>query len=271
MKKLLFSLLVACSLIQLVSCHKFVIIIPPPPPPVAIDSTTHLLTGQTWVYYEYFTNFDPNPTTLVWKTNRTNNIRNYSLNQVKFNADSTYSEIDQNGILYQGTWSWQDNKKGLKVVNSQGTFTSTLQSLSATRFEWKSTAGDTYAVMIPRGSDTAATGDKTAMITGKNWIYTEYFWNWDDAGPVLVWKPNKTNSPNNLSLNVVRYAPDGTYTETDQNGVVYNGTWAFLNNQTQIQVINSLGVFTSTIKRLDAGHFEWWENSTGHYGEMMPR
>ena len=234
------------------------------------DSTTTLLTGQTWVYYEYFLHFDSANTSLAWKTNRTSNTLNLALNQVKFNADSTYSEIDQNGNTFNGTWSYINNGKGVKVINSQGTFSSTIQLLTSKRYEWLA-AGGTYGVMVPKNQVIDTTCGRLQLLTSKTWVYQEYFTNFSLTAPSLVWKTNKANSTLNLSPDVVKFNTNGTYTETDQFGNVYNGTWLFLNNQTQVQVSNSQGIFTSTIKLLDTERYEWLATDGDTYGEMIPR
>lgn len=235
------------------------------------DSTTILLTGRTWVYYEYFDNFDSTSTTLAWKTNRTSNTLNLALNQVKFNVDGSYSEIDQNGNTLNGTWSYLNGEKETKVVNSGGTFISSIQTLTSGHYEWWDSTGGTYGVMIPKNQAIDTTGGAMQLLTSKTWVYSEYFFDFSQTAPSLVWKTNKANSSFNLSLNVVKFNTDLTYTETDQFGTVYNGTWTFLNNQTETQVSNSLGVFTSTIKLLDTARFEWLDINGGNYGEMVPR
>lgn len=269
MKKLLVTLSAVCCLIQLSSCYK-VIPIPPPAHP-ALDSTTQRLTGQTWVYYEYFERFDSTVTSLAWKTGRSGNTLNLALNQVKFYPDSTYTETDQNGNILNGTWGYLNNETQVRVVNSQGTFISTIQTLTAQRYEWWEKSTNHYGIMVPGHAVVDSAGGRLHVLTAHSWVYDEYFFNYNAASPTLVWKINKTNSPFNLSRNLVTFNANGTYSETDQNGTIYNGTWTFLNNQAQVQVTNVQGTFTSTIQRLDSARFEWSESSTGHYGEMIPR
>ena len=268
MKKLQFSLFVCSILLSVSSCVKHVI--PIPPPAHHLDSTTSRLTGVTWVYYEYFYRFDSTVTTLAWKTGRSGNALNLALNQVKFNPDSTYSEIDQNGNTLTGTWSYLNNETQVKVVNSQGTFISTIETLTGQRYEWFETGTGHYGIMVPQNLAIDSAGGRLHLLTANTWVYDEYFYYYGTASPDLVWKTNKANSTFNLSRNVVNFFTDGTYSETDQNGNFYNGTWTFLNNQTQVQVNNVLGTFTSTIQRLDSTRYEWYEASSGHYGEMIP-
>jgi len=227
------------------------------------------LTGQTWIYYEYFNNFGDPATVLAWKTNRTSNTKNLSLNQVKFNSNATYSEIDENGVTVNGTWTFLNNKTQVQVVNSRGTFTSTIQALSSQKYEWLAADG-TYGVMLPKGQPVDSTGDRTPLLTAHNWVYQEYFTGFSQTAPSLVWKTNKSNSTLNLSKNVVKFNTDGTYWEYDQNGTYYYGTWYFRNNQTQVQVYNNVGTtFTSTIKLLTANRYEWLDANGNTYGEMI--
>jgi len=269
MKKIPLYLLIGGILLSAGSCVKRTIPIPHPVP--TLDSNTTRLTGTTWVYYEYFTRFDSTVTSLAWKTGRSTNALNLALNQVKFNSDSTYSEIDQNGNTLNGTWSFLNNETQVKVVNSQGTYISTIQALTGQRYEWWEGATNHYGFMVPKNASVDSAGGRLHLLTLHPWIYDEYFYDYNATAPALVWKSNKTNSTFNLSRNLVTYNADGTYSEIDQNGTLYNGTWTFLNNQTQVQVNNILGTFTSTIQRLDSARFEWSESTTNHYGEMIPR
>jgi hypothetical protein len=236
----------------------------------ACSDSSNVLTNTTWVYYEYFTNFnDSTSTTLAWKTNRTNNILNLLRNQVKFNCDSTYSEIDEYGDTLKGTWTYLNNGTQIKLTNRKGIFISTTQVLTAKRYEWLAANGN-YGVMLPKNLTADTTGGRLQLLTSKPWIYTEYFNGYNFTNPLLVWKTNKANSPLNLSKNVVKFNPNGTYTEVTEDGTTLNGTWTFLNNQQQVQVNSSKGTFTSTIMLLNTERYEWLNYVGGStYGEMI--
>jgi hypothetical protein len=278
MKKLL-SFTLFCYALVIASCSKS--INEPPasssgPAPTAAKngrlSTTasplELITSQTWVYYEYFTDFNNNPTNLVWKTNSSSNALNLALNQVQFFTNGTYTETDQNGTVYNGTWTFLNNETQVQVNNPIGTFISTIQTLTSDRYEWLQDNNGNYGVMVPQNQVIDTTGGKLQLLTEHPWVYTEYFTNFNQATPSLIWKPNKANSPLNLAQNWVKYETNGTYTEIDQNGTVYNGTWTFLNNQTQVQVSNPIGTFTSTIQVLGTDRYEWLSTDGITYGEM---
>lgn len=269
MKKLLTVILSSALVVSMSSCFKQ-LVKPTKTTPVNVDSSTDLLTSQIWVYEEYFDNFtDSVNTSLVWKRNPVVNSLNLALNQVKFNVDNTYWEITQTGDTLRGTWYYTSGGKGTTVINNQGTFNSTIETLQSQRFEWLGSAG-TYGIMVPKSQVIDSTGDRLALLTAHSWVYSEYFYNFNQAIPQLVWKTNKANSPLNLSMDSVKYNTDGSYTETDQFGNVYNGTWTFTNNMTGTMVNSSLGTFTSNIELLDSTRFEWYDG-VNHYGEMVPR
>lgn len=238
------------------------------PPVTPCSDTSNVLTNKTWVYYEYYQNFNDPATKLAFKTGRTSNTLTLTKNEVKFNCDSTYTEIDENGVTYKGTWKYINNGTQTQVVNSKGTFISTIKVSTANRYEWLADNG-TYGVMQPKNLVLDATGGTMALLTAKSWVYTVYFNNYGAAAPSLVWKNNKANSTLNLSKNIVKYNTNGTYTETDEYGVVYNGTWTFLNNDTEVRVTNSKGTFTSIIKLLSTDRYEWLDKGGITYGEMM--
>ena len=74
----------------------------------------------------------------------------------------------------------------------------------------------------------------------------------------------------NLSLNRVKFNSDGTVNEITETGAQLNGTWKFLNNETQTEVTNAAGVHTATIIFLDDARFEWHGESVGRYAKMIP-
>jgi hypothetical protein len=271
MKKLL-TVIVACAVLTLMnSCYKngylhikgIGDLVPPQ------NATTALLTSQTWVYTEYFEDFSAAQATLVWKRSPQKDSLNLSLNQVKFYPSGVYTEITQTGATLNGSWNYNNGGRGITVVNSEGTFASTIQVLTGDRYEWLAANG-TYGVMVPKDQPIDTAGGRMALLTAHNWVYQEYFFDFGNFAPTLVWKNNLPGASFNLSLNVVKFNPDSTYWEIDQNGVQYNGTWSFTNNQTGTTVTNSLGTFISTIELLDTARFEWYDGIS-HYGEMVPQ
>ena len=270
MKKLFIVIFSSAFVLSMVSCVKNVT--KPTHPGTTPDSTTTALTSQIWVYEEYFDYFNTGNTALVWKRYPLKDSLNLALNQVKFNEDSTYWEITQTGDTLRGSWNFTGGETGTVVNNSQGTFTSTIQVLKANRFEWLGSSG-TYGIMLPKNQVIDSAGDRTALLTAHTWAYSEYFYSFDANVPQLVYKSNMSNSPFNLGLAWSKFNADGTYSESDQNGNMYTGTWSFTNNNTGITVVNSLGTFSSNIILLDSDRFEWYATGDGsfHYGEEVSK
>jgi hypothetical protein len=75
----------------------------------------------------------------------------------------------------------------------------------------------------------------------------------------------------NLSLNKIKYNTDGTYQETTENGTIINGTWKFLNGESQTEVKNPNGTFTSSIISLFETSYIWHDQSVARYGKMVPQ
>jgi len=285
MKKLLSFTLFCCALATISSCSKSINDVPANQTATlartgsqtaraaSTPDVTSALTSHNWVYYEYFSNFSDPATTLVWKTNRTSNALNLARNVVHYNTDGTYWEYDQNGTYYYGTWSLLNNQTQVHVTNNAGgAFTSTIQLLDSSRYEWLDVAGSAYGVMVPQNQAIDTTGGRLQLLTSKTWVYKEYFTGFDQPVPSLVWKSNKANSTLNLAQNVVKFNTDGTYWEYDQNGIYYYGNWYFLNNQTQVQVHNNVGgTFTSIIQLLTTDRYEWLDINGNTYGEMTPQ
>jgi len=48
------------------------------------------------------------------------------------------------------------------------------------------------------------------------------------------------------------------------------GRWSFLNNETQVKVVNSSGTFIQNIQAIVADRYEWLD-SLGNYGVMAPK
>jgi hypothetical protein len=98
---------------------------------------------------------------------------------------------------------------------------------------------------------------KMELLTQKTWLYDEFFTDYDESPTVLAYKRGKTNNSYNLSQVTVKFNSDGTYSETLQAGGTMTGTWKFLNNETQTEVINNSGTYTSTIINLTENSFIW--------------
>jgi len=122
-----------------------------------------------------------------------------------------------------------------------------------------------FAVSDSTGTDSLIV-TRTKLLTDSTWRYYEYYLNYSQDSAKLVWKWGKAFNQLNLGLNTTKFNTNGTYSETTQTGAIVNGTWSFLNNATQIRVVNSYGVFTSDIRELKANSFEWQSVDGATYG-----
>lgn len=107
---------------------------------------------------------------------------------------------------------------------------------------------------------------RTKLLTDSTWRYYEYFVNYSQDSAKLVYKHGKSANAINLFSNRTKFNTDGTVYEITETGQQLYGSWALLNNGTQVQVTNPYGTFTSNIKELTANNFEWQSVDGGTYG-----
>ena len=114
---------------------------------------------------------------------------------------------------------------------------------------------------------------RTELLTGKTWVYDEYFRNYNQGSSGLLYKIGKPNNVLDLSKIQVIYSKDGTYTEITETGTTLVGTWRFINNEAGLEVKNLVGTYTSNIVVLTSSKFEWLDpvTSNGTLGRMIPR
>lgn len=113
-------------------------------------SKTQLLTAHTWVYNEYFTNYNQANTILQYKKGKSNNMLNLSNDVLTFKADGTYSRIDYMGQPQSGTWQLLNNETQLSTIEGGVTHTSNIILLNGNTFVWHDIPFGTYAEMIPK-------------------------------------------------------------------------------------------------------------------------
>lgn len=107
---------------------------------------------------------------------------------------------------------------------------------------------------------------RTKLLTDSTWRYYEYFVNYSQDSAKLVYKHGKSANAINLFSNRTKFNTDGSVYEITETGQQLYGSWALLNNGTQVQVTNPYGTFTSNIKELTANNFEWQSVDGGTYG-----
>jgi hypothetical protein len=233
----------------------------------AKQSNFNLLTAHQWLYVKYYTNYIDlaNPGQLAYKRGQKSNALNLDLNRVKFNADGTVNEIDENGNSVPGTWQFTNtDQSGVVVTNIYGTFYSHIDILTSTRFEWTDDNGHTHGVM---------SGVYFYFLTAHTWEYVKYYTNYVSSTNTgqLVYKRGHLNSTVNLDQNRVTFNKNGTVDEIDQNGNYIAGTWSFTNSlQTTYQVTNIYGVYDTDIDSLSSTRFIWTDFDVYTHGEMKP-
>lgn len=139
---LLFFALICCGF--LISCKKDKTNKP--------KTKTELLTSKTWIYDEYFREYNSSNTVLVYKRGKSNNSFNLNLNKITFRPDGTYTETTETGTVLNGTWSFKDNETKTEVVNVAGTFTSNIILLDENHYHWfiPTASNGTFAKLIPQ-------------------------------------------------------------------------------------------------------------------------
>jgi hypothetical protein len=113
-------------------------------------SKTQLLTAHTWVYNEYFTNYNQANTILQYKKGKSNNMLNLNNDVLTFKADGTFSRIDYMGQPQSGTWQLLNNETQLSTIEGGVTHTSNIVLLNGNTFVWHDVPLGIYAEMIPK-------------------------------------------------------------------------------------------------------------------------
>jgi len=112
---------------------------------------TELLTSKTWMYDEYFRNYNSANTVLYYKRGKANNLINMNAQRSNFKADGTYTEILANGAPASGTWKFLNNETQIQVNTPVGIFVSNIVLLDENHFHWYEPNADngTFGKMIP--------------------------------------------------------------------------------------------------------------------------
>ena len=139
MRKLLFFLAIFSS-IAFFSCKK----------DHDSKTRTEILTSKTWVYNEYFTNYNQAATVLQYKKGKANNLLNLSGDKLKFESNGTYSRVDYNGQTQTGTWQWMNNESKVSTTEGGITHSSNTIVLTDDMYTWYDDVEGTYGEMVPQ-------------------------------------------------------------------------------------------------------------------------
>jgi hypothetical protein len=111
--------LLATIMILMLSCKKD----SSNPTPIPAPSKMETLTANVWIYDSVYINWGQANQTVTYARNSTNNLRDYSLDRVKFYSDGTFNEILETGNLRQGLDTWTMNSDSTLISTTGGGYT----------------------------------------------------------------------------------------------------------------------------------------------------
>jgi hypothetical protein len=205
-----------------------------------------------------YSDFTSSGAYLLFKENRTAQIRPMWFVRYKFEPDGSFWEVRETGDTAHGNWSVVNSGTAIRAERSTGSGTAvdlfSVKVLTAERFEWLN-ASNQYGVMRPGGYYPGMPADPVSYLTANVWKYEKYITDYDVTAARLSYRINKPNVTFNLTLNRVQFNTDGSYWEIDQNGQFITGTWSYSNGM--VTVNNYAGTFTSYIGWMESGRYEW--------------
>lgn len=233
-----------------------------------VSSTAKLLTNKTWLYTEFFSDYTNPSAELSYKRDKeSNNPINLSAARVSFDSNGNYTEIAPDGSTIEGMWKLIDNGTKLRTVYNGGSNTSEIIQLDSTGFKWFDAANNTYGKMSDSPYSPGYSVDFTKL-TGKTWVYYEYFSNYVTTQSALVYKKERVSNALDLTLNKVVFNADGTFNEINENGQAFVGTWQIINGN-QVQTTINFRSTVAEVISLDNNNFIWKNANGNTYGKMV--
>jgi len=108
------------------------------------------------------------------------------------------------------------------------------------------------------------------FLTGKEWIYTEVYHDFDGSSGTLIYKRGASDNSENWDAARVVYWPDGSTDEWGPTGSYIQGVWQMNNDSTQIHYTNSIGINSYTrVMLLDQSNFVWYDSIAHVEGKMV--
>jgi hypothetical protein len=117
-------------------------------PDPATSPNTDLLTSKTWVYDEYYSNYNTPAQKRIYKRNASGNSADFSVYQYMFKKDGSF-EVRVGNETMNSSWKFLNNETEVEI--SSGSSVPTRMKvlvLQADVFSWQ--VDDYYAKMIPR-------------------------------------------------------------------------------------------------------------------------
>jgi hypothetical protein len=107
------------------------------------------------------------------------------------------------------------------------------------------------------------------LLTGKEWIYTEIYHDFDGTSGTLIYKRGSSSNIENWDAGRVVYWPAGLTDEWGPTGSYIQGEWQMNNDSTQMSYTNSVGIDSYTrIMLLDESNFVWYDSIAHVEGKM---
>jgi uncharacterized delta-60 repeat protein len=208
-----------------------------------------MLTYNTWMYDKYYFNYGTSMQQLAF--DRETGLKSIDLtnNRVKFYENRTYDEINENGQMISGLWSFRGTNQ-LEVVNHLGSNLSDIRTLRPSRFEWVETTRKTSGEMIPVSSyywpaGMHVQGENYTTMSGVQLEYTS-----DAGGGVNV---AYNNNGDWMTYNV-RVPQTGLYNLQLRMATIYSNA--------QIRILNSEGTNSDYITLPNTGGWQSWQTVT---------
>jgi hypothetical protein len=108
------------------------------------------------------------------------------------------------------------------------------------------------------------------MLTGKEWIYTEIYHDFDGTSGTLIYKKGSSSNTENWDAARVVYWSNGSTDEWGPSGNYIQGAWQMNSDSSQIHYTNSLGINSYTrIMLLDQSNFVWYDSIAHVEGKMI--
>jgi hypothetical protein len=148
MKASLFLFLISFSTLVFTGCEKDCE--QPDPQPITPPTKTEQLSTHTWIYDEFYTNWQQPTQALAYKKGGTSNTINYAPNRVKFFRDGSFEETMNTGAFRAGIWQFQNNQTVLATGSASYSNTVTIIKLTADSLVWHDAINKTYAIQLAK-------------------------------------------------------------------------------------------------------------------------
>jgi hypothetical protein len=122
----------------------------PDPTPTTPPNKTELLSTHTWVYDEFYTNWQQPAQALAYKKGGTSNTINYAPNRVKFFRDGSFEETMNTGAFRAGIWQFQNNQTVIATGSTSYSNTVNIIKLTADSLVWHDAINKTYVIQLAK-------------------------------------------------------------------------------------------------------------------------